>query len=76
MGPNNRTRTVLQDVQFAALKEREILMILNNFNSKKSPVGPLFLKNSQKITKLVVLVARNHQNSKKIQFLFPCTVNY
>ena len=50
-------------------------MILNDFNDclkailsiKNYIFGLFYFKNSQKLTKLVVLVTKNHQNLKKIQ---------
>ena len=74
--------TVLQDGQFAALKEREYFWRFQWFlailSLKKHHFEHFYQKNGQKFTKLVILVAKNHQNLKKIkdQYLFLSAANW
>ena len=50
---------MLQDVQFAVLKEREyFLKILSNFKPKNHHFAHFYKKNIQIFTKLVILVAK------------------
>ena len=57
-------RTVLQDGQFAALKEMEIFMILS---LKNHHFWPFLSEKLSKIHKFGDFGCKNHQNLKKIQ---------
>ena len=79
--PTLPTRTVIQDVQFAALKEREyfleILMIFSNFKPKTSPFFPFLLEKWSKIHKIGDFGCKNSSKFEKIkdQYLFLSAAN-
>ena len=59
---------MLQVGQFAALKEREIFIILRNFKPKKITILGIFVvEKFSKIHKIGDFGFKNHQNLRKIQ---------
>ena len=67
---------MLQDGQFAALKEREILMIFSNFKPKKSPFWPFLFKEWSKIHKIGDFGYKNSSKfEKKNQYLLLSAAN-